>query len=65
MWDRVEWSYISVIVLFLVYRMLVSFSDVPVSFQLYEYMTSNTARPFTWYFVKNSVKAAASCCCKR
>lgn len=52
MWDRVEWSYISVIVLFLVYRMLVSFSDVPVSFQLYEYMTSNTARPFTWYFVK-------------
>lgn len=52
MWNKVEVSYISLIVVVFVYRVLISFSDVAVSFQLEEFMTSNTARPFTWFFFK-------------
>lgn len=51
-WNRVEVSYAMCIVLFLLYRMLISFSDVAVGFQLQEFMTSNASRPFTWYLVK-------------
>lgn len=52
MWNTVEISYISFILILLLYRVLISFSDVAVSFQLNEFMTSNTARPFTWFFCK-------------
>lgn len=52
MWNRVEVSYISFIALMLIYRILISFSDIAVSFQLEEFMTSNTARPFTWFVFK-------------
>lgn len=52
MWNRVEFSYITCIILVILYRMLISFSDVAVSFQIAEFMTSNTERPFTWFVVK-------------
>lgn len=52
MWNRVEVSYVACICLFLVYRMLVSVSDLSVGFQIQEFMTSNATRPFSWYFVK-------------
>lgn len=51
-WNRVEVSYVSFIALLLLYRILISFSDVAVSFQLEEFLTSNTARPFTWFLAK-------------
>lgn len=51
-WNRVEVSYVICIILLLVYRMLISLTDVTVGFQVCEFMTSNASRPFTWYFVK-------------
>lgn len=51
-WNRVEVSYASCILLVFVYRLLISFSDVAVGFQLHEFMTSNSERPFLWYAVK-------------
>lgn len=51
-WDRVELSYISCLLLLLGYRVMISFSDVAVGFQLNEFMTSNMARPFSWYLFK-------------
>ncbi len=52
MWNRVEVSYIACFFMFLVYRMLVSVSDLTVGCQIQEFMTSNATRPFLWYFVK-------------
>lgn len=52
MWNTVEVSYISFLVLCLLYRVLISLSDVAVSFQLNEFMTSNAERPFVWFFFK-------------
>lgn len=54
-WNRVEVSYVICIVMFLVYRMLISFSDVSAGCQIQEFMTSNSSRPFTWYFVKKFI----------
>ncbi len=51
-WNRVEVSYVACICLFLLYRMLVSFSDLSAGYQIQEFMTSNARRPFLWYFVK-------------
>lgn len=51
-WNTVEVSYISFFVICLLYRVLISFSDVAVSFQLNEFMTSNAERPFVWFFFK-------------
>lgn len=52
MWNTVEVSYISFLAICLLYRVLISFSDVAVSFQLNEFMTSNAERPFVWFFFK-------------
>ena len=49
-------TYIFVVLIIVVYRMLVSLSDVPVGCQLEEFMTSNASRPFTWYLIKKQGK---------
>lgn len=51
-WNRVEVSYISFLLIICIYRILVSFSDVTVGFQLHEFMTANNSRPFFWFFIK-------------
>ncbi|MCM1290253.1 MAG: hypothetical protein NC132_04550 [Corallococcus sp.] len=51
-WNRVEVSYVSFVLIICLYRLLISFSDVTVGFQLHEFMTANTARPFLWFFIK-------------
>lgn len=51
-WNRVEVSYVSFILIICLYRVLISFSDVTVGFQLHEFMTANTSRPFFWFFIK-------------
>lgn len=51
-WNRVEVSYVSFLLIICMYRMLVSFSDVTVGFQLHEFMTANASCPFFWYFIK-------------
>ena len=48
----VELSYILFVLIVLLYRLLVSLTDVSVMCQLDEFMTSNASRPFTWFFFK-------------
>ncbi len=57
MWNRVEISVFLVILVFLVYRILVSFTDVPTGCQINEFMDSNGKRPFTWFLVKKTGKS--------
>ncbi len=57
MWNRVEVSYVILIIIVCVYRMMVSGADVAVACQLEEFMTSNASRPFTWFFFKKSGKS--------
>ena len=52
LWSEVALSYLFICVIFVVYRLLVSITDVTVDCQLDEFMTSNASRPFTWYFFK-------------
>lgn len=52
MWNQVEISYALFFVIVLFYRVLIASSDVAVSFQLNEFMNSDTARPFTWFLFK-------------
>ena len=54
MWNRVEVSVIICIVVFLIYRFLVSCTDIAVGYQIDEFMSSNTARPFTWFLFKKA-----------
>lgn len=56
-WGGVTVTYILFIVIIVVYRMLVSITDVAVGSQIEEFMTSNAERPFTWYFVKKQGKS--------
>lgn len=51
-WGGVTMTYALVSVIFVLYRMLVSITDVAVGCQIEEFMTSNAERPFTWFFVK-------------
>ena len=51
-WNRVEVSYASFVGIIGLYRVLISFTDVTVGFQLNEFMTANASRPFMWYFIK-------------
>ncbi len=51
-WGDVTVSYVLVCFMFVVYRLLVSVTDVTVGCQLEEFMTSNAERPFTWFFIK-------------
>ena len=55
-WGGVTMSYVLFCVIFIVYRMLVSLTDVAAACQLEEFMTSNASRPFTWFFFKKQGK---------
>ena len=48
----VELTYVLFVLILLLYRLLVSLTDVSVVCQLDEFMTSNASRPFTWFFFK-------------
>ena len=47
-----ELTYVLFVAIVVLYRMLVSITDVAVECQLEEFMTSNASRPFTWFFFK-------------
>lgn len=51
-WGSVELSYVLFFVIFVLYRVLLSLTDVTVGCQIEEFMTSNARGPFTWFFVK-------------
>lgn len=53
-WNRVEVSVIVCAVAFLFYRFLVSCTDITVGYQIDEFMSSNSARPFTWFLFKKA-----------
>ncbi|MCM1195292.1 MAG: hypothetical protein NC332_05105 [Firmicutes bacterium] len=55
-WGGATLSYILFFLALLVYRLFVSYSDVTVACQLEEFMTSNAARPFTWFLLKKQGK---------
>lgn len=59
MWNRVEVSVIICIVVFLIYRFLVSCTDIAVGYQIDEFMSSNSARPFTWFLLKKAGRSVA------
>ena len=48
----IDLTYILFVLIVILYRMLVSLTDVSVECQLDEFMTSNASRPFTWFFFK-------------
>ena len=56
-WGGVTLSYVLFVVILVLYRMLVSLTDVAVGCQLEEFMTSNAERPFTWFFIKKQGRA--------
>ena len=47
-----EISYVLFVLIVVLYRLFVSLTDVSVTCQLDEFMTSNATRPFTWFFFK-------------
>ena len=51
-WGGVTFSYIVVLITFIVYRLFVSYTDVTVACQVEEFMTSNAERPFLWFLLK-------------
>ena len=59
MWNRVEVSVAICVVAFLLYRFLVSCTDVAVGHQINEFMSSNTVRPFTWFLFKKAGESMA------
>ena len=48
----IELTYVVFVLFVVLYRLLVSLTDVTVTCQLDEFMTSNASRPFTWFFFK-------------
>ena len=56
-WGAPTLSYILFIFIFVVYRLLVSLTDVACDCQLEEFMTSNAERQFTWFFIKKQGKS--------
>lgn len=48
----VTMSYVLFCVIIVLYRLLVSLTDVAAACQLEEFMTSNAARPFSWFVIK-------------
>lgn len=55
--DSVELTYVALVLMLCAYRLLVSLPDVAAACQLEEYMTSLSARPFTWFFFKKQGRA--------
>lgn len=51
-----ELTYVLFVVIVVLYRLLVSATDVTVTCQLDEFMTSNASRPFTWFFIKKQAQ---------
>ena len=45
-------SYVLFIFILVIYRLLVSLTDIACDCQLEEFMTANAERPFTWFFIK-------------
>lgn len=50
--NRLELSYIFMFVIVCVFKMLIAAPDITVAMSLNEFMTTNSKRPFTWYFFK-------------
>ncbi len=48
----VTMSYVLFCIIFVVYRLFVSLTDVAAACQLEEFMTSNAERPFVWFVIK-------------
>jgi len=57
MWNRVEVSVVICILVYLLYRFFVSFTDVAVGHQIDEFMSSNTERPFSWFLIKKAFRS--------
>jgi hypothetical protein len=57
MWNRVEVSVAICILVYLLYRFFVSFTDVAVGHQINEFMSSNTERPFSWFLIKKAFRS--------
>lgn len=51
-WGGATLSYVLFAVILVMYRLFVSLADVVVDCQLEEFMTSNSSRPFIWFFFK-------------
>lgn len=49
--NRVELSYLLLLGLLCLYRMMISSADVSVGYTLAEFMSTNAKRPFSWYFL--------------
>lgn len=52
LFNRIEISYVIMLVIMCVYRMLIAAPDLTTALSLNEFMTTNARRPFTWYFLK-------------
>lgn len=55
-WGGVTVSYIVVFLTLIIYRLLVSYTDVTVACQIEEFMTSNAERPFMWFLLKKQAR---------
>lgn len=55
-WGGAWVSYIVVLLVIIVYRLFVSYTDVTVACQIEEFMTSNATRPFLWFLLKKQGK---------
>lgn len=58
-WNRVEVSVIICFLAFLLYRFLISCTDITVGYQIDEFMSSNSARPFTWFLFKKAGRSVS------
>lgn len=58
-WNRVEVSVIICFLAFLLYRFWVSCTDITVGYQIDEFMSSDSSRPFTWFLFKKSGRSVA------
>lgn len=58
MWNRVEVSVIICVLVYLLSRFLISFTDLAVGSQIDEFMSSNTERPFSWFLFKKAGRAS-------
>lgn len=51
-WGGATMSYVVFVLILVLYRVLTALTDVAVVCQLDEFMTSNTSRLFSWFFIK-------------
>ena len=55
-------AYFVIAITLLVYRLMVSYTDVTVACQIEEFMTSNAKRPFSWFLFKKQGRTFAFAC---